>query len=165
MRGGRTRYRGLLNLFLPRLALGRLSSLLRGGCLLRRSSEAFGHDQFSAASSRTEYRELIHERAHEENAAAGRLQQVLLRQWIGDVGEVEATALVEDADDKLVVTTRARQDNFLIALLAVAVTNRVDDAFAHREANLLTVVLAESTRLSGAQTDLFGPIDAFKQRL
>ena len=86
-------------------------------------------------------------------------------QRIRNVGEVEAAALVEDMDDKLVFTTRARQQDFLLALLLVAVANRVDDALAHGEANFLTVVFAESARLSGAQTDLFGSIDAFKQRL
>ena len=127
--------------------------------------EALGHDQLSAASARTEHGELIHKRAHEEDTATGGFQEVLFRQRIWNVGEIEAAALVEDAHDKLVLIKRKREQNFLFRLLLVAVANSIDDALAHREADLLTVVFAKSARLSLAQSDLFGPVDAFKLRL
>jgi hypothetical protein len=45
---------------------------------------------------------VVHEAAHEEDAAAARLEEVLGRERIGDLPGIEALALVEHADDELV---------------------------------------------------------------
>ena len=46
-------------------------------------------------------RHVVHEAAHEENAAAARLEQILGRQRIGNLLGIEALALVEHAHDQL----------------------------------------------------------------
>ena len=60
------------------------------------------HAHFHAAFRRAPQHDVVHEAAHEEDAAAARLQDVLGRQRVGDLLGVEALTLVEDADDELV---------------------------------------------------------------
>ena len=59
------------------------------------------HADFHAALGRPLQLHVVHEAAHEEDAAAARLQDVLGRERIGDVVGIEAFALVADADDEL----------------------------------------------------------------
>ena len=59
------------------------------------------HADFHAALRRALQLHVVHEAAHEEDAAAARLQHVLGRERVGDLVGLEAFALVGHADDQL----------------------------------------------------------------
>src|SRR3954471_19955674 len=59
------------------------------------------HPHFHPALIRPPQFDVVHEAAHEEDAAAARFQHVLWSEWIGDLLGIEAFALIEDADDQL----------------------------------------------------------------
>src|SRR3954451_7797856 len=60
------------------------------------------HPHFHAPLVPAPQHHVVHEAAHEEDAAAARLQHVLGREWIRDVVRIESFTLIEDADDQLV---------------------------------------------------------------
>src|SRR5581483_7451694 len=59
---------------------------------------ALDHHHFHAALRRALQHHLVHEAAHEEDAAPARLEQVLRRERIGQRGRIEAAALVAHLD-------------------------------------------------------------------
>src|SRR3982751_3597489 len=59
------------------------------------------HPDFHSAVRRLPERHVIHEAAHEEDAATARLEEVLGGQGVGDFLGLEAFALVHDSDDQL----------------------------------------------------------------
>lgn len=130
--------------------------------LLADWAKPFGHHQFGSTTAGAENSELVHERAHQEDAASGRFQEVLFGKGIGDVGEVKTAALVEDVYNHLIGREDKREAYLLLGPLAIAVTDCIDDALSHCQANFLAVILAEPAGLSGAQTELLGAVDALE---
>src|SRR6185369_311253 len=97
------------------------------------------HADFHPALGRAIELDVVHEAAHEEDAAAARFENVFRRERIRDVLRLEALALIGHADDELgrALDGREREldrDGFA-GMLAVAVLDGVDDRFAHRDAN------------------------------
>src|SRR3954467_11418018 len=64
-------------------------------------TELLHHADFHAAAGRPRELHVVHEAAHEEDAAAARFQDVLGGERVGDVPRVEPFTLVGDADDEL----------------------------------------------------------------
>src|SRR3954471_903569 len=64
-------------------------------------TELLHHAHFHAAARRPRELHVVHEAAHEEDAAPARLEDVLGGQRIGDLARVEAFTLIDDADDEL----------------------------------------------------------------
>src|SRR4051812_4503789 len=62
--------------------------------------ELLHHAHFHAAARRPRELHVVHEAAHEEDAAPARLEDVLGGQRIGDLARVEAFTLIDDADDE-----------------------------------------------------------------
>src|SRR4029450_1286832 len=83
------------------------------------------HVHLHAAAGRSRELHVVHEAAHEEDAAAARLQDVLGRERIRDGAGIEAFALVGDADDELRWILEGREGEFdgdeLFGIFAVAV--------------------------------------------
>ena len=101
------------------------------------------HDR--AAPRRERVRHLVHERPHEEDAAAVGLQQVLLGQGVGHGAGVEAGALV--LHPHLERGGCEREDRRATRLLSsplVAVLDRVHDRLAHGHAHVVRGVLVEA---------------------
>ena len=101
--------------------------------------------------------DVVHEAAHEEDAAAARLEDVLGRQRIGDLLGLEALALVEDADDQLARIGGRRERELdghqLAVVLAVAVLDGVDDRLADGDADPVDRVLVQAGELADAVAD------------
>src|SRR5688500_14890525 len=66
-----------------------------------RGRQPLYHPDFHPAVTRTPQRDVVHEAAHEEDAASARLQEVLRRQRVAHLVGVEALSLVEHPDDQL----------------------------------------------------------------
>jgi hypothetical protein len=102
-------------------------------------------------------RDIVHEAAHEENAATAGFEQVLGRERIGDHVRIEAFALIEHAHDQLDRRRFGRERELdgheLRGMLAVAVLDGVDDGFTHRDANPMHRILVEAGDLSEAIAD------------
>ena len=65
------------------------------------SGEPFEHPDFHAALGRPLNPDVVHEAAHEEDAASARLQDVLGRQGVGQGVGIEPVAVVAYADGEL----------------------------------------------------------------
>src|SRR5262245_55974995 len=74
--------------------LGEIAASATGAQLLH-------HADLHAARRRPRELHVVHEAAHEEDAAAARLEDVLGLERIGDGVGVEAFALIDDADGEL----------------------------------------------------------------
>src|SRR3954468_11078692 len=59
------------------------------------------HPHFHAAVDRAAQHDIVHEAAHEEDAAAAGLEHVLRCEWIGHLLRIESFTLVEHAHDEL----------------------------------------------------------------
>src|SRR5262245_24242813 len=59
------------------------------------------HAHFHPALGRASEAHVVHEAAHEKDAAAARLEQVLGRERVGDLLGIEPFALIEHPDDEL----------------------------------------------------------------
>src|SRR5260221_1371358 len=97
---------------------------------------------------------VVHEAAHEEDAAAAGLEHVLGRERIGDFERLEPLPLVGDLDHELGRRLDRREgeldrDEFA-AVLAVAVLDCVDDRFADGDADPVDRVLVEGGHLPHA---------------
>src|SRR6185436_1647145 len=92
------------------------------------------HADLHAAAGRPRELHVVHEAAHEEDAAAARFEDVLGRERIGDLAGIEAFALVDDADRELRGFVGGGEGEFdgdeLAGIFAVAVLDGVDDRFA-----------------------------------
>src|SRR5262249_7286635 len=95
--------------------------------------------------------------AHEKDAAAARLEDVFGSQRVGHLVGLEAFALIDDADDKLVRFGNGRHRELdgddLAVVFTVAVFDGVDDRFAHGDADPVHRVLVEAGQLSDAIAD------------
>src|SRR5262245_9656890 len=94
----------------PRLAICRSPACRTASMAVARNSGGRGsatsgqlldHAHFHTPFRRAPERHVVHEAAHEEDAAAARLEQVLRRQRIGDLLGVEAFTLVQNPNDQL----------------------------------------------------------------
>src|SRR5580658_6552634 len=105
--------------------------------------QLFCHDNFGAAGASWNHVEFVHERAHQEDSAAGGAQKIFFRKWIGDVGERETLALIQNVNDHFVASEIDGQMNLFFGAFLIAVVKRVDDTFAHAHTYLVTIVLAK----------------------
>src|SRR6266542_2366600 len=72
-----------------------------GGSGSATGRQLLGHAHFHAASGGPLQHDVVHEAAHEEDAAAARLENVFRRERIGDFLRFEALALVDHAHNEL----------------------------------------------------------------
>jgi len=97
---------------------------------------------------------VVHEAAHEEDAASARLQHVLGGERIGDLGRLETLPLIGDPDHELGRGLDGRERELdgdqLAPVLAVAVFDRVDHGLAHGHADPVDRVLVEGGQLGHA---------------
>jgi len=136
----------------------------RGNALVRVEEPGLGlhplqHLDHGAAPRRERVRHLVHELAHEEDPAAVGLQQVLLRQRIGNGGGVETLPLVLDADLQGVLLRGQDQRHALVLVPLVSVLDGVDDRLAHRDAQIVRGVLVEAGHLRRAGEDRLHHLD------
>src|SRR5262245_4360128 len=120
----------------------------------RRRGELLHHAHFHPAFAAAVQGDVVHEAAHEEDAAAARLEQILRRERIGDHLRIESFALIEHAHDQLerrrLRGERELDGHELRGMLAVAVFDRVDDGLANGDANPVHRVFVEAGDLSEA---------------
>jgi hypothetical protein len=135
----------------------------RGG--VGRVAKALGHDNFGASLLRGMDDKFVHEGAHEEDAAAGTLQKILIRERIGDILEAESVALVANIDDELVGGELKGEKNLFLALLPAAVVISVDDAFADGHADFETVIIVEAGRPGDASTHFLSETNTVEKGL
>jgi 4-amino-4-deoxy-L-arabinose transferase-like glycosyltransferase len=130
----------------------------RGNTLLRVDPAGLGvhplqHPNHGAAPRGERVRDLVHELPHEEDAAPVGLQQVLLRQRVGDGAGVEALPLVLDPHLQR-VRLRGEDDRDAFALVsAVAVLDGVYDRLAHCDAQVVGGLFVEARHLGGPGQD------------
>jgi 4-amino-4-deoxy-L-arabinose transferase-like glycosyltransferase len=93
---------------------------------------------------REDVRDLVHERAHEEDAPPLGLEQVLGSQGIGHGRGIEALALVADLDLEGPRSHRELHAHPLPLLEPVPVLDRVDHRFPHGHAQVVGGVLVEA---------------------
>src|SRR6185503_8238982 len=74
---------------------------------------------------------LVHKRAHEKDAAARSLQDVLGRCWVWNVFWIEPWALVMDADFHSVRRAFQNDINGFVFVLTIAVNDGVGNCLAH----------------------------------
>ena len=127
----------------------------RGNALVRVDPAGLGvhplhHPDDGAPPGRERVRHLVHELAHEEDAAAVGLQQVLLRQRVGHGGGVEAVALVLHADLQHPGLRGEDHGHALVLVPPIAVLDGVDDRLAHRDAQVVRGVVVEACHLCRA---------------
>jgi 4-amino-4-deoxy-L-arabinose transferase-like glycosyltransferase len=127
----------------------------RGNALVRVEPALLGvhplhhlHDR--AAPGRERIRHLVHELPHEEDAPAVGLQQVLLRQRVGDRGGIESLPVVLDPDLEAPRVRREGDHDALALVAPVPMLDGVDDRLAHRDAQVVSGVLVEAGHLGGA---------------
>ena len=75
------------------------------------------HADFHAAIRRAPQHDVVHEVAHEEDAAAAGLEDVLRGERIGDLLRIEAFAFVEHPDDQLVGSATGANANSTVTSL------------------------------------------------
>src|SRR6266852_4963433 len=129
------------------------------------AGQFLGHNNFRAAIAAGHDGELIHESAHEEDAAAGSAQKIFFGEGIGDAPEIKAFAFIENVNDHFVGSEIEREINFFVGALLIAVMESVDDPFADRHANAVAVVFAETRGFGHAQTHFLGEVDTVDLRL
>src|SRR5215471_1098266 len=112
------------------------------------------HADFHAATGRSRELHVVHEAAHEEDAAPARLEDVLGRQRIGDLAGIEAFAFVGDADDELEGAVGRGEGELdgdeLVRIFAVAVLDGVDDRLAAGDADPVRRVFVERRHVAHA---------------
>src|SRR6266545_5210630 len=110
------------------------------------------HADFHAPLGRAIELDVVHEVAHEKDAAAARLEDVLRRERVGHFSGLESLALIRDADDELGGSLDGRERKLdrhdLVGMLAVAVLDRVDDRLADGDADPVDGVFVEGGELS-----------------
>src|SRR5688572_19894742 len=125
-----------------------------GGTASATGRQLLDHAHFHAPFVSAPKSHVVHEVAHEKDAASARFEDVLGRQRIGDLFGIEALALVEDPDDQLARSGGRRHVELdgdqLAVVLAVAVLDGVDDRFAHRDADPVDRVLVQTRELPDA---------------
>src|SRR5579872_2872658 len=118
-----------------------------GGTGSATGAQFLHHADFHAAPGRALQPDFVHEVAHEEDAAAARLEDVLGRERIGDFLGLEAVAAIRDADDELGRLLDGREAEFdhhrFGGVFLVAMLDRVDDRFPYRHADPVHRVLVE----------------------
>ena len=107
---------------------------------------ALGHDEFGAAGRAGHDIELIHERLHQKHPAAGIAQDIFIVAGIGNILDAKARSLVRHVDHQFLREQFEDHVDFSLAPLFVAVLKGVHDAFVHRQADLVLIVLAKSGR-------------------
>ena len=110
------------------------------------------HPHFHAAFRRLPQGNVVHEAAHEEDAAPARLEEILGGQRIGDFLDLEPLALIADEHDqfdrRLCRLERELDGDELVLVEPVAVLDRVDDRLAHGHADPVDGVLVEARHLT-----------------
>src|SRR5258706_109848 len=102
--------------------------------------QIFGHDQRSSAAGVERIADLVHERAHVEDAAAARLHQILRVERIADLLRIEAGALIGDGDGQLVAVQFERGIDLLLHVQLVAVLDGVRHGLADGHADPMRAV-------------------------
>ena len=115
------------------------------------------HPHFHAAVDGAPQRDVVHEAAHEEDAAAARFQEVLRRQGIGHFVRLESLPLVHHPDDQLAGLGRRGEGELdghqLFGMLAVAMLDGVDHRFPHGHADPVDAVFVHARHLSDVVAD------------
>jgi len=111
------------------------------------------HLDHGAAPRRERVGHLVHELPHEEDPAAVGLQEVFLRQRIGDRGGIEPLPLVLDADLQGARVRGQDEHHALVLVPLVAVLDGVDDRLADRDAQVMQSVVVEADHLRGPGED------------
>lgn len=124
------------------------------GRLVRRAGarfvEVFDQAHDGPATLRKRIVNLRHERAHEEETASCRAQDVLRRRGVGHRLGIEPTPLITNFRFKGVGAQRHRQENPFASILLVAVLDRIDEALADRHRDVVNSVFVQSSRSRSA---------------
>src|SRR6202790_5712410 len=140
------------------LAFAVVSEVLRRGQFL-------GHNHFRAAGASGHDLELIHEGAHEENAAAGSAQKIFLGEGIGHATEVEALAFVENVDHHFFGSEIESEIDFFVGAFLIAVMKSIDHPFAYGHTDAVAVIFTETRSFGHAQTHFLSEVNALNLRL
>ena len=124
----------------------------QAGRLVSVARAALDHPDFHAALGRAAKLHVVHEAADQEYAAAARLQQILRRQRIGHACP-DRSPRPDRARGWSVRTLRRAfaagklDEDVLARVVAVAVLDRVDDALADRDADVVLGVIVQTRRV------------------
>src|SRR5579884_634658 len=146
-----------------RLICGMAASIPTGGG--SGLGQALDENQFGPALRPLADPHIVHEGAHQQQPAPGGFQQILLRQRIGNVGQLEPAPLIQQADDQAVRLEGIGEEDLLVALHAVAVVQRVDDALPHRHGHVMDFGFVIAQRFGQALGHQLGQIDGLPGRL
>src|SRR5215471_3335034 len=141
--------------------LVRRGAVVSVGLWRARRRQALRHYDFRSAGLSRDNVELVHERAHEENPAAGSAEKIFFGERIGNIGELESGAFIGYVNDHFFGSEIDGEMNFLVGLFLIAVMKGVDHAFAHAHANAITLVFAKARGFGKTKAHFFSQVDAF----
>src|ERR1700683_501899 len=127
-------------------------------------AQPLSHHQFGATLARLLHLEFVHKGPHQENSAAGTLEQVFIGERVRHVFYPETAPLIPNRDDELFLGELKRDEDLLPALLLAAVIIGVDYSLAHRHADLKAIVIVKSHGGCDPRAHFFGQAHAIEQR-
>src|SRR5579859_2923969 len=132
------------------------------GCLGRR--QMFYQRQFGSGMQLSKVY-LIHERADDEDAAAGAAQQVFRRQRIGKRLRIESFALVGNDKYQVLAVVFERGGDLLARVVFISVEHGVYGSFTHRHSDVEARVFVQAGLLGNFVRDGLNLVDALHGRL
>lgn len=121
-----------------------------------------GEHEIGSAARAAADGKIVHESAHQEDAASRSAEQVFFGERIGDVLQIEAAAFVEDVYDQFAAIQFDGELDFLLTVLAISIIVSVDHTFADGHANFMDIILSEAGFFSRADREVFGHVDTLQ---
>lgn len=123
------------------------------------------HHHLGAPSCADEDVKFVHERFHQEHAAAGIAKHVFIFPWVRHVLKLESGSLVGYVYHQLFMVQFKYNMNFSFATLFIAVLKSVHHALMHSKTDLVLVILIETGSPCHSNCDFFCESDALDQSL
>lgn len=108
------------------------------------------------------YVKFVYEGPGQQQPAARLTQKVVRRERIRQRLKIESGSFVADGNDELAGGALHAKMNFLVLVIAIAVDDGVNDAFANRDSHLMPDLIVEAELARFPQHKLFGFVHALK---
>ena len=151
---------GVLSARVPRVRPGLRSRDSRMVC----RTNVF-HHRHRAADAMPLNMEFVHECTRQIDAAAGALEQRLLRKRVRKAIGIEAVTLIGDNDPELLLSPGDRHHDFFVYVAPVAVDDCIGHNLVDGEANMLQSDLPESGPSGHLERVAFGAVCALQSRI
>jgi hypothetical protein len=125
----------------------------------------FSHNDFRPTGCAGDNIHFIHECTHQQHTAPGVTQNIFIVAWVGHILQTETSTLVHHMNHQLLFMQLKRQVDFSFAAFLIAILKGVHNAFMHREANFVLIVIAKSRHSGDTNTHLFSESNALDQSL